>query len=136
MSPVQDITSSLKAELAFSASVTSNTTTFGSAIDTADFDLGLNLDVALQNFTDGSYAFSLEQDDNSSFTSPTAVEADKIIGSLPTLTAETAEGDALSSFGAIDTEQFVRVVVVSTGVTTGSDVTAVSNKKAELSPAT
>lgn len=137
MSPVQDNRSDQLPEGAFIANISSNTTTFGSAISVADFDLGLKFDVLANNYTDGTYDFRIEESDDVGFSSPSDVATDKIIGLLSALqiTAVTAQGDQLNSVGVIGTKAFVRIVIDSTSVTTGADIVVVSNKVAEVSPA-
>jgi len=77
---VQDIRSNIKQNIALTVPVTGNGTTNGFAIDTADFELGLMFNVLVSNFTDGSYTFTLEESDDSAFTSPVLTVPSKTNG--------------------------------------------------------
>lgn len=137
--PISDIRSDLLPQAAFDNAFTTNTTVNGSAIDTADFDGGIVFTAYAPDgdFTDGTYTLSLEQDDNSGFSSATAVPSENLISDTPpiTITAGDALGGTLVSLGAFGVERFLRLVVVSTGVSTGARVIATVHKKAEISPA-
>jgi hypothetical protein len=134
---VQDIRSSLLPEAAFLANVSTNTTTNGAAISTADFELGITFNPIALNYTDGTYNFSVQESADSGFTSPDTIPDERIIGTLSDseLTAANAQGDELTSFGVLTSQPFIRIQVVSTAVTTGSDIVVLSNKKAEVAPA-
>ncbi len=135
---VQDIRSNIKQDVALTVAVTGNGTTNGFSVDTADYELGLMFSVLVNNFTDGSYTFTLEESDDSAFTSPVAIVDgdDKLIGTLAglTATAASASGSTLSTIGLISNLQFVRLNVVAAGVTTGADIVSVVSQKAELMP--
>jgi len=135
---VKDIRSDIQQNIALTVAVTGNGTTNGFAIDTADFELGLMFDVLVNNFTDGSYAFTLEESVDSAFTVPVAIVdgSDKLIGTLAGLaaTAASASGAILKTIGVISNLQFVRLNVVATGVTTGADIVSVVSQKGEVMP--
>ena len=135
---VKDIRSDIQQNIALTVAVTGNGTTNGFAIDTADFELGLMFDVLVNNFTDGSYAFTLEESVDSAFTVPVAIVdgSDKLIGTLAGLTATAASvsGAILKTIGVISNLQFVRLNVVATGVTTGADIVSVVSQKGEVMP--
>ena len=73
--------------------------------------------------TDGSWVFTLQESyDNSAWT---AVPATRVQGSLPTVVA--ANDDTVLEFGYVPSDrQYVRVVVTSTGSTTGAAIGAVA----------
>ena len=133
---LQDIRSSLRPEAAFLATISTNTATNGAAISTADFELGITFNPFISDYTDGDYAFSVEEASESGFSSPTTIPADRIIGTLSDsdLGAVTAQGATLTSFGVLTDQPFIRIVATSTNVSTGATVGVISNKKAELSP--
>lgn len=135
---VKDIRSDLKQNVALTVAVSGNGTTNGAAIDTAEFELGLMFNVAVNNFTDGSYTFVLEESVDSAFTVPIAISGDKLIGTLANLTAIAASvaGAALKTIGVISNLQFVRINVVAAGVSTGADILATVTQKAENMPVT
>jgi hypothetical protein len=79
--------------------------------------------VSTATITDGSHAFTMQ--DSPDGTTWTAVPAAKRQGSLPTVVA--ADDDTLFTFGyVVDTNQYVRLVVTTTGATTGGVFSAVA----------
>lgn len=135
---VKDIRSDIQQNIALTVAVTGNGTTNGFAIDTADFELGLMFNVLVNNFTDGSYAFTLEESVDSAFTVPVAIVdgSDKLIGTLAGLTATAASvsGAILNTIGVISNLQFVRLNVVAASVSTGADIVSVVSQKGEVMP--
>lgn len=135
---VKDIRSDIQQNIALTVAVTGNGTTNGFAIDTADFELGLMFNVLVNNFSDGSYAFTLEESVDSAFSSPVAIVdgSDKLIGTLAGLTATAASvsGAILNTIGVISNLQFVRLNVVATGASTGADIVSVVSQKGEVMP--
>ena len=135
---VQDIRSNLQQNVALTAAVTGNGTTNGFAIDTAAFELGLMFNVLVNDFTDGAYAFTLEESVDAAFTVPVAIVdgSDKLIGTLAGLaaTAASVSGAKLNTIGLFSNLQFVRLNVVATGVTTGAGIVSVVTQKAEIMP--
>lgn len=116
-------------------SISSNTTTQGAIIDTADFDLGVYFAMLCTAFTDGSYALKLEEGDDPALADAADVDSSKLVyGTLPTLTAATAEGAFLSREGVHSTKRYLRASIVSTGVTTGADLAVLAVMGAELCP--
>lgn len=135
---VKDIRSDIQQNIALTVAVTGNGTTNGFAIDTANFELGLMFNVLVNNFTDGSYTFTLEESVDSAFTVPVAIVdgSDKLIGTLAglTATAASASGAILNTIGVISNLQFVRLNVVAAGTTTGADIVSVVSQKGEVMP--
>lgn len=135
---VKDIRSDIQQNIALTVAVTGNGTTNGFAIDTANFELGLMFNVLVNNFSDGSYAFTLEESVDSAFSSPVAIVdgSDKLIGTLAGLTATAASvsGAILNTIGVISNLQFVRLNVVATGASTGADIVSVVSQKGEVMP--
>lgn len=135
---VKDIRSDLQQNIALTVAVTGDGTTNGFAIDTADFELGLMFSVLVNNFTDGSYTFTLEESDDSAFTTPVAIVDgdDKLIGTLAGLiaTAASASGSILKTIGVVSNLQFVRLNVVAASVTTGANIVSIATQKGEFRP--
>ena len=135
---VNDIRSDIQNSVALTAAISTDTTTNGSAIDTADFELGLMFTVALNNFTDGTYNFTLQESVDSAFTSPVSIidGSDKMIGTLAalTLTAASVTNTTLLNIGVISNLQFVRLNCVSTSTSTGADVLVICSQKGENMP--
>lgn len=117
-----------------STDIGSNTTTNGDILDTADYDMGVFFAFDITAYTDGSFAISYEEGDESNLSDATAVPVEKVIGDAVILTAvTTATGDHTGN-GVFSTKQFVRAVVTTTGVTTGATIQAVSVLKGEYNP--
>jgi hypothetical protein len=128
----RDIASDLLIVKAFDSNFTINETKLGSGIDTANYDDGVMLVCIVYGYVDGDYAITLQDSpDNSVFTD---VPADKLIGSNPTLSAETAEGAVASKIGAFSTDRWLRVSITSTSVSTGASIKVYAVKNAENRP--
>ncbi|HDY66300.1 hypothetical protein LCGC14_2855050 [marine sediment metagenome] len=136
--PTRDIRSDLLPQLAMNQNITSNTTTNGFIFDTANFDGGIVFTLALTAFTDGTYTPSFEEGEDAGLSDAATVPAASIIGTTAgaVLTALTAEGDILPSLGLVGTKRFVRLVITSTGVTTGADLVSEVLQSAEIKPDT
>lgn len=130
---VKDIRSNLKEIVGFSAIITTNTTTAGAILDTADFELGLMFSVAITVFGAGTFTLLLEESDDSGMSGAVAITGDKLIGTLPALTAATAQGVTLETVGVISNLRYVRASIVSTGTTT-TTVVVTATQKAENMP--
>lgn len=128
---VKDIVTKLQENVALTAAVTSNTTTVGAILDTADFELGLMFTLYVADFTDGTYTLLLEESDDSGMAGAVTIPTDKLIGLLPAASAASASGSILGKVGVFSNLRFVRASVVSTGVTTGALATVISTQKAE-----
>lgn len=135
---VTDIRSNVFEGNAFFQTITTNTTTVSTGIfDTADLELGLMFALGAFNFTDGSYTLLLEESSDSGMSGATVIGAtdpDQLIGTLPVVTAATAEGGTLGTVGVISNLRFVRASIVSTGTSTGSDVLVLVTQVAEEMP--
>lgn len=131
---VKDIRSDLKVSLALEAEITSDTTTAGAIFDTADFELGLMFAVASTTYTDGTYTLLIEESDDSGMAGAVAVTGDKLIGSLPAVSAVTADGADYATVGIISNLRFVRASLVSTSTTTGAFLNVTAIQKAENMP--
>jgi hypothetical protein len=115
--------------------IASNTTTVGAIIDTRDYDLGVYFAMFCSAYTDGTYTLKIEHGDDSGLSDAADVPADALVyGTLPALTALTAEGGRLAKEGVFGTKRFLRASIVSTLVTTGADLSVIMVKAAELCP--
>jgi hypothetical protein len=130
----RDIASDLVPHLLFIAEgITSNTTTTSSSVDLANHDSGYLVFAYSSSYVDGTFTFSLQDSpDNSVWTD---VPADKVIepDGTVTVTALGAAGE-VKRLGAFSTNRYVRLKVVSTGVTGGANIEAAMIKKAEERP--
>ena len=131
----RDIASDLGPYLAQKATISSDTTTAGTAFDMANYDPGYMFFIKATAYTDGTYTLNLQDSpDNSVWT---AVPAKKLIlpeGAAPALTEVTAAGDQLQRIGAFSTDRYVRASVVSTSTTSGAAIEVYMVKKGELKP--
>ena len=114
------------------AAISTNTTTNGVIIDTADYGMGVKFAFNVASYTDGTYTVSFQEGDAADLLDATAVPADKIIGTAPVLSA--VSGGSLPSCGVHSTKRYVRAVVTSTGVTTGATVGGVVVLSGEYNP--
>ncbi|MCK4961246.1 MAG: hypothetical protein KAS19_02125 [Anaerolineales bacterium] len=106
--------------------------TFGSAVDTADYELGVMFAIALSSFTDGEYDITVQDSDDGS-TDWQDVDAEELQNTPAT--ADAASGNnRLSKVGAFSTRRYQRVRVTASSVTTGATVTGVCVEAAELKP--
>lgn len=131
---VKDIRSNVKQILALLATISTDTTTNGAIIDTADFELGLMFAVQISDYTDGTYTLLIEESDDSGMSGAVAVTGDKLIGSLPVLSAATAQGGTLGTVGVISNLRFVRASLVSASTSTGAVAQVISTEVAENMP--
>lgn len=130
-----EIRSDLLPKLAFKGVITSDATTEGAIINIADFDEGFVYTLFASAYTDGTYTPVLYESDADDMAGATLVPDYKLQGALTALSADTAEGDNLVSFGAFSTKQYLRLDIVSTATTTGADVLAIFQGKSSIKPA-
>ena len=129
-----DIKSDLLVLLAMIETITTDTTTSGDIIDTANFELGIMFAMAVANFTDGSYELQIFESDDDGMSGATVVSGDQLIGDLPTLVAATAGGAAQSTVGVISHLRYLQARIVSTITTVGADVVISATQKGETLP--
>lgn len=134
---MKDIRSDLLPKLAMNADITSDTDTIGAAIDTAKHELGIVFTFAAATYTDGIFTPAIEESDDVGFSSPSDVDAERLIGTIAnaTISGAQSEGDEIPSLGAFSTKRFLRVKQVSTSVTSGARILVTSHQAAESSPA-
>ena len=135
--PTRENLSDQRVVTRFNAEITTNTQTVtvaANAVDTADHEMGVFFAAMLADYTDGSYKVELQESDVANFASSNVIAEADILGSYPTLTEETAEGSQLFEFGLTHTKRYVRVLIISSGVTTGARVIVVSVEKGEYNP--
>lgn len=99
--------------------ITTETTTAGAIIDTQGFE-GLEFVVATGTLTDGVYTFKVEtgsESDLSDATDITSVDPTKIIGTTTAIVA--TDDDTTKRLGVVEHDRYVRLSLVSTGITSG-----------------
>jgi hypothetical protein len=131
---VKDIRSHAQSNVALSANISTNTTTNGAILDTANFELGLMFTLMASAYTDGTYDVTIEHGNDPALADAAALSSDNLIGTLANmqLTAVSASGAKLKTIGVFGNKRYVRLNIVSTGVTTGADLHVISTQIAEL----
>lgn len=132
--PIKDLASNLRPVLAMNANITTNTTTAGSIIDTANFDAGVMFDVMCPVYTDGTYTAALYHSDDSGMSGEVVVPTENLIESLPVLTAANVAGAVIQKVGIFGTLRYVRLKIVSTSVTSGARITSTVTMKGDILP--
>jgi hypothetical protein len=118
---MQDISKELNLAIALNATaISSNTTTAGTAIDLQGYE-ALLLEIRSHAWTDGTYTPLVEESDASG-SGYTAVADDD----LTILEADAAIGAAntVKKIGYVGHKRYVRLSIVSTGVTSGANIGA------------
>ena len=135
--PSKDIRSDFLPVAALVAQVIStNTTTAGAIIDTADFDGGIIFVPTCGAYTDGTYNFLVEEGDAANLSDAAAVADAGLIGTEAGLAMAAADvaGAALGSIGVISAKRYLRISVVSTATTFGATLAIFAMQKGEICP--
>jgi len=98
------------------AAISSNTTTVGNIIDTAGYE-SIEFIALMGTITDGAYAFKIEDGDASNLSDAADVDSSLLLGALTGFAA--TDDDSSKRVGCIAKKRYVRLSLVSTGVTTG-----------------
>lgn len=136
----RDIKSSLKPYLAFLGTISTDTTTTGTIIDTADFDGGFKFDFVCSAYTDGTYTPLVYEGDESNLSDKTEVADTNMIPqsggeAAAALSAVTVEGAAIESLGIFGTKRYVRLDIVSTSTSSGATIVVTANGVSEIKKA-
>lgn len=124
MNEIRDLNSAITVENArTSAAISTNTTSNGAIID-LELCGGVEFIMNVTAYTDGTYTPSIQVGNESDLSDAATADATTIRGDL---TAVTAVG--VTSFGlARTTFRYARMVITSTGTTTGATINAVAVK--------
>ena len=121
--------------------VSSNTTTVGNIIDTADFDGGINFTIIASIWTtDRSFLPLIEESEDSGMSGANAVADTNLVpqdfssSDAPELQATLDANNAVTKIGVVGSKRYLRLSLVSTGSTGGATVNAIAERKAELQP--
>ena len=103
----------------------SNTTTEGNIIDLLEAN-SLTFLLQSHSYTDGTFTMSVSEGDESDLSDAADIPADRLIGVAADEALSAANGQ--SAIGVQTSKRYVRLNVVSTGVTTGADISAMALK--------
>lgn len=139
--PRKEITTIVKQEFGLTVqTIGSDTTTTGSAIDTADYNGGVNVIFFLGTRTDGTFTPSITESDTIGG-SYTLVANENLVSQSPLNTAVAPldqavldTSDSTSKVGYVGTKRFIKVAFVSTSVTTGSVAGILVTKLGDVAP--
>ena len=133
--PHRDIRSDFLPQNAFPvATISTDTTTAGAILDTADFDSGVMFVVFCTAYTDGTYTPLIHDGDNSALSDAAVVVDAELNGTeaAAALTALSASGADLLSIGYVGSKRYVRFSWVSTSTSSGADLGVLALKKGEI----
>ena len=122
MSACQDLYNHMEQASAFDfAVISSDTTTTGNIIDTTGFN-SITFLLAASAYTDGAYAMTLTEGDDSGLSDGATVESKFIIGDASTISVGAA--NTPKRLGYVGKKRYVRLNIVSTATTTGATLGA------------
>jgi len=133
--PTKDIRSNLESRLAFRAIITTDTTTNGAIIDTADYDAGIVFNFICSVYGAGTYTPVIEESNASDMTGATDIADVNLIGTEAgaALSALTVSGAVLKTIGLGGTKRYVRVKIASVSASTSTIVVSF-NGAVEVAP--
>lgn len=99
--------------------ITTNTTTVGNIIDTKGFN-SIVFAILSKVITDGAYALKVEDGEDSGLSDAADVPAADVLGALTGFVA--ADDNVVKRIGVVSKKRYVRLSIVSTGVTAGVDI--------------
>lgn len=130
---LRDIYNNKKVNIGLDVAVIgSNTTTVGNIIDMQGFD-SIMWEMFIGALTDGSYLPLIEDGEDAGLSDAAPVVDDQLLGTE--VDATIAAANAISKIGYVGSKRYVRLSMVSTGVTTGATVGATALQgHAHISP--
>ena len=117
----------------FDADITTDTTTNGYILDTQDYN-SVAFAMGAPTMTSGTITLSIYEGDESDMSDGAEV-TNIVFSSAADLAAQLADGDAWAKQGVYDTKRYLRVRVVSTGVTGTAHIVVVALVDLALKPA-
>ena len=123
--PIRDIRNNLEPKLVQLDIISTDTTTDGASIDTADYDQGLVFNFLCPLYTDGTYTPVLEESATGAFAGEETAIADANMQGTEAgaaVSAATIEGGILNSIGITGTLRYVRSTIVSASTSTGATI--------------
>jgi hypothetical protein len=107
--------------------ISSNTTTAGAIIDTQAFE-ALEFIIQSATITDGTYTPLVEYGDQSNLSDAAAVPDAELISTEAAAAFVATDDNKVKRIGYIGAKRYVRLSLVSTGVTSGGTLSAVAVK--------
>lgn len=135
--PIKDQVTHHSFRQIMNAAIASNTTTNSEIIDTEGAPLGLTFAAYASAYTDGTYAFSFQHGEQANLSDAETVPAESFVNqeNIPNVTAAAVAGALVGKAGLFSLRRYVRVVVTSTGVTSGATLQIVAMESPDVIPA-
>jgi hypothetical protein len=109
-------------------------TVTGAIIDSAKYDMGVYFAGIVTDWTAGTCAMTIYEDDAAGFGTATIVAAKNLIYTSPTFgTAATVEGASCAKLGCFGTKRYLRVTLIG-DATSNMDMVVVAIKNPEIMP--
>ncbi len=123
---MRDLHNKIKVGVALNISaISTNTTTAGAIIDKRGYR-SVEFIIMSGTLTDGTYTPLIEESDNADLSSSNAVADADLLGTEAAAALIATEDNTTKKVGYIGGKRYVRMSVVSTGVTTGGTVLGVA----------
>ncbi len=127
---MKDLHNNIKVESALNISaISSSTTTAGNIIDRQGYN-ALEFVILSGTLTDGAYTPLVEDGDAANLSDAAAVTDANLLGTEAAAAFTSSNDNAVRKVGYIGNKRYVRLSIVSSGVTTGGTISAVSVKGA------
>jgi len=128
--PGREIASKSEVEIAFDTeTVTFNGVTNGIILDLQRSNAILFV-IHAGTITDGSFGFTFEEDDGVGFSSPVAIPDSDLRGNLSSdLIFVNTDGDTVRKVSLVNNKRFVRMIVTTSGASTGGIFSATAIKQ-------
>lgn len=124
--PNHDLHNNVKTQIARNfVAITSNTTSAGSIIDLKGYG-SCEFVIASGTLTDGAYAILIEDGDNSGLSDAAAVDDNYLLGTEAAAGFAATDDNTVKKIGYVGSKRYVRLSIVSTGVTSGGTIGAVA----------
>jgi hypothetical protein len=133
--PIKEVATRQEVRYALENQTVGNAATVtGAVFDTADYDNGIYFAAMVTDFTLGTCAMTIYEDDAIGMGTATIVAAANLIYTSPTLgTAATVEGASCAKLGCFGTKRYLRVTLVG-DADSNMDVVVVAIKNPEVMP--
>lgn len=125
---MRDLHNNIKAEAALNiGAISSNTTTAGNIIDMKGFG-SVEFIIISGTLTDGTYTPLVQEGDAANLSDASSVDDADLLGTESDAAFAASDDNTVKKVGYIGNKRYVRLSLVSTGVTTGGTLTALALK--------